>query len=221
MDDPTQTSLADMRVNYAAGTLSLEELAEDPFLQFKHWMSQAHEFGVPEPNAMTLSTLGVDQIPSSRTVLLKGLDDRGFSFFTNYNSRKAREIEAHPAASLLFLWKELERQVIVRGRVEVVAEKESETYFKTRPYDSRIGAWASEQSTPIPNREWLEERFKGMRIRFPDDGTEDCVPLPDFWGGYRVLPMSLEFWQGGAGRLHDRFIYSRDGAGWKIERLSP
>lgn len=219
---PDDSSIADMRENYQLRSLRRTELTVDPFVQFHSWLTDARDAGIRDANAMTLATLGVDNIPSSRTVLLKDLDPRGFTFFTNYKSRKAIEIEAHIGAALTFLWKELERQVNVRGRVELVSMGESEAYFNTRPYDSRIGAHASLQSEVIANREWLEARDQEMREKFPDDGSEECVPIPDNWGGYRVLPVSIEFWQGGPGRLHDRFIYTKDHTGvWSIDRLSP
>lgn len=222
MPDKTDTAIADMREEYRPETLAKKDLSPDPFTQFHEWFNEARSAAIKEPNAMTLSTLGKDQIPSSRTVLLKDLDSRGFTFFTNYGSRKGQEIEAHPGASLLFLWKEQSRQIIVRGRVEKVSPDESEKYFNSRPYDSRIGAWASEQSSIIPNREWLVARDKEFRERYPDSGADDCVPIPDFWGGYRVLPASIEFWQGGPGRLHDRFVYTQTPSGdWGVDRLSP
>lgn len=225
MSEPDEPSIAEMRESYELRTLRRKELAENPFDQFHAWFQEARDQQLTEANAMTLGTLGLDNIPTTRTVLLKDLDQRGFTFFTNYQSRKAREIVAHPAASLTFLWKELERQVIVRGRVEKVSIGESETYFNSRPYDSRIGAWASMQSETIENRDWLIQRDSEIRQKYPDTGKPDCVPIPDFWGGYRVLPLSIEFWQGGPGRLHDRFEYSRaevnDGSDWKVIRLSP
>lgn len=222
MSDKAEPSIAGMREDYQNEPLRRKDLAETPFEQFHSWFTKAREAGIREPNAMTLSTIGLDQIPTSRTVLLKDLDQRGFTFFTNYQSRKGLEIDAHPGASLLFLWKEQARQIIVRGRVEKVSLDESEAYFQSRPYDSRIGAWASEQSTMIPNREWLVERNQMFCERYPETDQPDCVPIPEFWGGYRVLPSSMEFWQGGHGRLHDRFVYTKtDQGNWKIERLSP
>ena len=214
--------MANMRESYGASALHRSDLHADPFEQFHAWFREACESQIPEPNAMSLSTPGLDGIPTSRTVLLKDLDQRGFTFFTSYESRKAKEIEAHPGASLLFLWKELQRQVHVKGRVEKVSLDISESYFYSRPYESRIGAWASIQSLVIPDRGWLEEREKQIRSRFPNTGEPGCVPIPDTWGGYRVLPASIEFWQGGPARLHDRFVYSKSDSGeWIIERWSP
>jgi len=222
LEEEEATPIADLRESYEKRTLRRTDLVDDPFAQFHYWFEEAREANVQEPNAMSLATLGLDNIPTVRTVLLKDLDPRGFTFFTNYESRKAKEILATPAASLVFLWKELERQVIIRGRVERVSLGESENYFNSRPYESRIGAWASSQSSKLKNREALELRDREVRERFPDTGDEYCVPIPDYWGGYRVLPVSIEFWQGGPGRLHDRFEYERDHQGaWQITRLSP
>lgn len=222
MEDKAEPKFAELREDYINPPMRKSDVNPDPFQQFKKWFTEARDSGIREPNAMTLSTLGLDQVPSSRTVLLKDLDQRGFSFFTNYNSRKAKEIEAHPLASLLFLWKEQSRQVVVRGRVEKTSRAESQIYFQARPYDSRIGAWASDQSAVIPGRDWLIEKDREYRQQFPDKGTPDCVPVPDFWGGYRLLPASFEFWQGGKGRLHDRLIYKGGAENvWAIERWSP
>jgi pyridoxamine 5'-phosphate oxidase len=222
MADKVDSSIAGMRADYQGEALRRKNLDPNPFIQFHIWFEEARQAGILEPNAMILSTMGLDLIPSSRTVLLKELDKRGFTFFTNYTSRKAREIFVQPVAGLLFLWKEQARQVAIRGQVEQVSREESQVYFNSRPYASRIGAWVSEQSQAIPNREWLETRDQEMRGRFPDTGTDHCVPIPEFWGGYRVLPSSIEFWQGATGRLHDRFVYTHDHQNhWKIERLSP
>ena len=218
-------SISHMRENYAAGTLRRDDLALDPFEQFSKWFNEAVEAKIREPNAMTLATIGLDGIPTARTLLLKGVEaGDGLSFFTNYESRKGAELADNPRASLLFFWKELERQVQIRGRVEKVSREISEAYFFSRPYASRIGAWVSEQSTELPNREWLETRDTEFLARFPDTGKPDDVPLPPYWGGYQVLPDSLEFWQGQPNRLHDRFIYEKvDDAPseWSIRRLSP
>lgn len=210
-----------MREEYHAGSLGREDLNDDPFVQFRLWFQNARDAGLREVNAMTLSTIGENGAPMARTVLLKDCDDTGFTFFTNYESRKARELAANPSASLLFFWREMERQVQILGKVEKVSREESGAYFCSRPYNSRIGAWASEQSRTIPDREWLNERIRSFSEKFPDTGKPDCVPLPDFWGGYRLLPESFEFWQGQPGRNHDRFVYSKAEALWQIERWSP
>ncbi|MGH7536824.1 MAG: pyridoxamine 5'-phosphate oxidase, partial [Gemmatimonadales bacterium] len=172
---------------------------------------------VPEPNAMTLATATADGAPSARIVLLKGFDRRGFVFFTDYRSRKAAELAANPRAALVFHWEELERQVRITGRVERVTHQESEAYFLTRPMGSRLGAWVSHQSQVIPGREVLEDGLRAMGERFADGQ----VPLPPHWGGYRLAPDSIEFWQGRANRLHDRIRSGREGVGWRLERLAP
>jgi pyridoxamine 5'-phosphate oxidase len=213
-----KTPLADLRKEYTLAGLRRANLDPDPLAQFKKWLQQAVDADVPEPSAMTLSTVDGDGQPSSRIVLLKGLDERGFSFFTNYESRKARELAANPRASLLFLWKELERQVAIRGRVSKLSAEESETYFKMRPRGSRLGAWASHQSQVIASRDVLDEKLRQLEQKYP--GEE--VPRPPHWGGYVLAPAEIEFWQGRPNRLHDRFRYARQADGrWKLERLSP
>ncbi|MEX2580323.1 MAG: pyridoxamine 5'-phosphate oxidase [Verrucomicrobiales bacterium] len=223
MTDSVSKSIADLRREYRAGRLSREDLEASPFVQFQNWFAEAAHSGIREANAMTLSTVGLDGGPSSRTLLMKDFDENGVAFFTSYTSRKAMELDANPAVSLLFFWKELERQVHVRGRAVKTSRNESRAYFFSRPYDSRIGAWASKQSDVIPARDWLEKRVAKYTALYPDTGEEDCVPLPDFWGGYRIVPRTIEFWQGQPGRNHDRFVYARSGdAGeWNIQRLSP
>ena len=218
------SKIADMRENYTAGTLRRSDLSEDPYMQFSNWFNDAVAAKIRDPNAMILSTIGSDGIPTARTILLKQLDSRtGFGFFTNYESRKGKELAANPVASGIFLWKELERQVHFKGNVEKLSKEESEAYFFSRPYASRIGAWVSRQSRFIENREWLVQRDDKFRKRFPDTGEADSVPLPEFWGGYRLIPSSFEFWQGQPGRLHDRFSYEKadDTPNWSIRRLSP
>jgi len=211
-----------MREEYGAGQLRRSDLAADPVTQFESWFAEAREAGIREANAMILSTVGDDDIPSSRTVLLKEVDRGGFTFFTNYESKKGRELERRPVAALLFHWKELERQVKIRGRVEKIDRADSQRYYFSRPYESRIGAWASRQSEEIPDRTSLEQRMQEFRDLYPDTGSDDCVPLPDFWGGYRVLPDSVEFWQGQPARTHDRFLFRRQEEGtWSVARLSP
>ena len=193
------------------------DLAADPIVQFGRWFKEAEAAELIEPSAMTLATAAADGRPSARMVLLKGFDQRGFVFYTNYGSRKAGELGANAAAALVFWWPPLERQVRVEGRVERVSREESEAYFRTRPLGSRLGAWASAQSEVIPGRAVLEERLERLSARYADGD----VPLPPFWGGYRVRPDTIEFWQHQPNRLHDRLRYRRDGGAWVIERLSP
>ena len=213
-------SLADLRMEYRQSSLRRNEVAADPYAQFRGWFADAQRSGIVEPNAMTLSTVDVATgQPSSRIVLLKGLDELGFTFFTNYASRKGRELAAQPRAALGFFWKELERQVNVRGVVELVSREESGAYFQSRPRTSQLGAHASAQSTAITGRAWLEDQFEALNRQYPE-GT--CIPLPCTWGGYRMIPDDIEFWQGRPSRLHDRICYSRQSGGdWRIDRLSP
>ena len=211
--------LSDFRKEYSERGLTRADLAADPVAEFRKWFGHATELGLAEPNAMTLATVDETGMPFQRTVLLKYFDGDGFVFFTNYESRKSRQIAANPRVSLLFPWVSLERQVIVQGRAEKTTTAESLKYFMSRPRDSRIGAWVSSQSEVITSRKFLLQKLSEIRRKFHDGE----VPLPSFWGGYRVVPETIEFWQGGPARLHDRFLYSRDGGGgeWKIERLSP
>lgn len=194
------------------------DLDPDPVAQFRTWFEQALAAGLPEPNAMTVATAMADGTPSARVVLLKAFDARGFTFFTNYRSRKGRELDANPRAALVFFWAALERQVRIAGRVERTSRAESEEYFRTRPLGSRLGAWASAQSEVLSGRDELERRLAAMERQFA--GQE--IPLPPQWGGFRVVPESIEFWQGRPNRLHDRFRYTRqpDG-GWHVARLAP
>lgn len=205
----------DLRIDYGRDSLDIKDLAADPIQQFAVWFAQA-QANVTEPNAMTLATADASGTPSARIVLLKGFDERGFCFFTNYESRKGRELDANPQAALCIYWQPLERQVRVEGSVERVSREESEAYFRTRPVSAQVGAWASKQSSVIPSRQELEQRDAELTRQFGEH-----VPLPDFWGGYRVVPKAVEFWQGRPSRLHDRFRYTREGNAWKIGRLSP
>ncbi|MFD9126442.1 pyridoxamine 5'-phosphate oxidase [Kitasatospora sp. NPDC059571] len=210
-----------MRKHYQHEGLAEGDLAADPVEQFTRWFHEADEAGVTEPNAMVLSTADAAGRPSARTVLLKGYDRRGFVFYTNYGSRKGAELAVNPQASLLFPWIALARQVVVCGRVEKVGRDETAAYFRTRPHGSQLGAWASEQSSPVAGREILERRYAELAARYPEG---EGVPVPPFWGGYRVVPETVEFWQGRENRLHDRLVYLAADGGegdWRVERLCP
>ncbi len=207
-----------LRVEYTRATLLESEADPDPFRQFLGWFDDALASGVPEPNAMTLATADEHGRPSARIVLLKGFDERGFAFFTNYESRKGHEMKVNPFASLVFFWPELERQVRIDGRVERVSDAESDAYFHSRPAGARLGAWASEQSTVVPDRSLLEARLRELEQKHPDGE----IPRPPHWGGFRVVPDMIEFWQGRPNRLHDRLCYRlQPDGGWRFVRLAP
>jgi pyridoxamine 5'-phosphate oxidase len=209
--------VAALREEYTRTGLAEADVAPDPVVQFRTWFRDALAADLHEPNAMILATATADGKPSARTVLVKGYDERGFVFYTNFEGRKARELETNPQCALLFYWGELERQVRIEGRASRVSGEESDAYFTSRPRGSRLGAWASEQSRPVQGRSVLEERVRALEAKY--EGRE--IPRPPFWGGYRVEPDTIEFWQGRENRLHDRLVYLRNEGGWKIVRLQP
>ncbi|MFI5545226.1 pyridoxamine 5'-phosphate oxidase [Streptomyces sp. NPDC051815] len=209
---------AQMRKQYRSEIVHAESLAEDPMEQFARWFQQAADSHLFEPNAMVVSTATPDGRPSSRTVLLKQFDGRGFVFFTNYGSRKGRELAANPHVALLFPWHPIARQVIVTGTAARIGRDETAAYFRSRPHGSQLGAWASEQSTVIGSRAELDRRYAELEERHPEG---EQVPVPPEWGGYRVVPEAVEFWQGHENRLHDRLRYVLDGGAWRLERLAP
>lgn len=210
------TDLASIRTEYRKARLEKSDLPADPIAAFQKWFADAERAEVPDATAMTLASVGADGTPSARIVLLKGLDGRGFTFFTDFRSRKGKDLDAHPRACLLFYWHALERQVRITGDVTQIEAAEAADYYQARPLGSRHGAWASEQSSVIPDRAWLEQRVAAAAKQYGDD-----PPLPPHWGGYRVLPDEMEFWQGRESRLHDRLRYRKDEIGWVVERLSP
>lgn len=209
--------LQEMRTEYRKATLDEKSVPADPFILFETWFSQAVETEIKDPNTMILATSSKENIPNIRAVLLKIFDEKGFVFFTNYNSIKAKEIEENPHVALEFIWLDLERQVRVIGTCEKISTAESMSYFMKRSRGSQIGAWVSEQSSVISSRKILQMQIEKMKEKF----SKGTVPLPDFWGGYRVIPSQIEFWQGRESRLHDRIRYSKDNHVWKIERLAP
>lgn len=210
--------IADIRRDYKLQSLQEKDVADQPIAQFDRWWKDAIESELDEVNAMTLATADATGAPSARIVLLKGYDERGFVFFTNYNSKKGQDIAANPRVSLVFFWKELERQVNISGSIEKVSVAESDAYFQSRPVGSRIGAWCSPQSTVIADRQILEDNIAKYQAQFGDGP----IPKPDHWGGYLVQPQSVEFWQGRSSRLHDRIKYRKNDQGlWIIERLAP
>ena len=212
--------VSEHRKNYILGTLDTPDLTSDPLVLFEIWMANALESEISEPTAMTLATVNAEGKPSARIVLLKGVSTEGFEFYTNYQSRKAKEMDQVPYVSLVFLWKELERQVRIEGRVEKVSFEKSQTYFQSRPRGSQIGAWASPQSEVIPDRQVLEDASASVSEKFEN---VDPLPCPEHWGGYLVIPDAIEFWQGRSDRLHDRFRYTRNEkeANWSVDRLAP
>lgn len=210
--------LSDLRQSYTKGSFSEDDLLASPFEQFEKWFREAQDCDLEEPNAMCLATADATGLPSTRIVLLKDFSEKGLSFFTNYESRKASQLEANPQAAANFLWLPLQRQVNVIGRVERLSKAESLKYFLSRPFSSQLGAWASPQSSVVTSRSILEAKFDQMKRKFSDGK----VPLPDHWGGYRIVPQSFEFWQGRSSRLHDRFIFRLNADGvWTTERLAP
>ncbi|TVQ85871.1 MAG: pyridoxamine 5'-phosphate oxidase [Bacteroidetes bacterium] len=211
--------LHDFRKDYTRGGLNINDSSSDPFEQFNLWFKQAVAGGLNEPNAMIMSTATLKGKVSARTVLLKEVDQQGFIFYTNYNSQKASDLKENPYASLVFLWLELERQVRIEGKVEKISEVDSDTYFSSRPRESQLGAWASEQSKEIPSREVIIENYARLEKQY--EGKS--IPRPPFWGGYRLIPARIEFWQGRSSRLHDRILFHRNNTDdkWEKVRLSP
>ncbi len=209
--------ISNFRREYLKGGLLRNSLDPDPIQQFGNWLEQARNTNIADPTAMILATAGADGQPSQRTVLLKYFDADGFVFFTNYGSRKAHEISDNSKVNLLFVWLELERQISISGTASKISTADSARYFMSRPRDSQVAAWVSSQSHPLSSRQFLMQKFHEMKTKF----GEGKVPLPSFWGGYRVAPRSIEFWQGRKNRLHDRFLYTPEAGGWKIERLAP
>ncbi|MCB0705436.1 MAG: pyridoxamine 5'-phosphate oxidase [Saprospiraceae bacterium] len=219
MQKITSEQLRQLREDYQAEQLNLSGVPENPMVLFDHWMAEALLAGLPEPNAMTLATCGQDGWPSARVVLLKGVDEKGFQFFTNYESDKGRELEANPKAALTFVWLELQRQVRIRGKVEKLPAHLSTAYFQSRPRASQLGAWASPQSRVIPDRSILDDNLRAMESRFQN---ENPLPCPPHWGGFLVVPDQIEFWQGRSSRLHDRIKFTcLPDKSWQIQRLAP
>jgi len=210
--------IANLREDYRAKTLEIEDVAKNPIQQFKVWFNEALESAIKEPNAMTLATIGLDDRPSARIVLLKGFDKQGFVFYTNYDSQKGKELAHNPNVALVFLWKELERQVRIEGHAKKISDKRSAEYFKSRPKGSQIGAWASAQSETLTNRKELEDSYAQLEKQYTN---QLALPRPPHWGGYFIVPTRMEFWQGRSSRLHDRINYTLQGEQWSLERLAP
>ena len=215
--NPPSLDVAALREEYSRRHLRRRDLDPDPFAQFNRWLAEAVASGLKDPNAMSLATVNSAGQPSARIVLLKGVAPSGFLFFTNYTSRKAADLASNPRAGLNLFWPELERQVAIEGAVQKASRDEAATYFHSRPLGSQLGAWASHQSQPVPSRDILESKLDAVTSQY--SGRE--VPLPDFWGGYWLAPTSIEFWQGGPSRIHDRLRYTREPTTWRIDRLSP
>lgn len=211
------SKIAQLRQEYSAEPLTKESVDKNPFQQFENWFNEALKAEILEPNAMTLATASKDGLPSARTVLLKHFDDKGFTFFTNYGSTKAKELEENPNAALLFAWLPLQRQIKIQGRAEKISTADSLKYFMSRPEGSQLGAWVSEQSSVISSRSLLANKLEEMKQKFKNKE----IPLPSFWGGYKVIPTKIEFWQGQPSRLHDRIQFKLVDGDWKIERLAP
>lgn len=212
-------SISDLRQSYDnAPSFDVGDLEDSPFNQFHKWFKEAVDADIMEPNAMTLATIDIDGRPDARMVLLKDADERGFTFYTNYESAKARQLGSHAEATLVFYWDKLYRQVRIRGAVTKVGRDEAEAYWQTRPVKSQLGAIASNQSRTIKDRQQLEDAFKAA---LDEHGLDNPIPLPNDWGGYRVIPSAIEFWQGQQSRLHDRLVYMRDAEGWQVKRLAP
>ena len=209
--------ISELRVSYKKAKLSIDDLDSDPIDQFKKWLQNAIDAEIIEPTAMTLATVNESGQPSLRNVLLKGISNKGFVFYTNYESRKGSEINSNNRVSVNFLWKELERQVTINGYAEKISKNDSEKYFRTRPKGHQISAWASTQSSQIPHREWMQEREREMLSKF----SKIEVPYPEFWGGFNISPIEIEFWQGRENRMHDRIQYVNNNEGWTKSRLSP
>ena len=208
-------NIKDVRIDYRNSELDIQDLSDEPILLFQKWLSEVVNLSI-DANAFVLSTVNPEGIPSSRVLLLKDVSENGFSFFTNYSSRKSKEIENNPNVCMNFFWKNFERQVRVTGIISKLSDQESEEYFNSRPYESKIGAWCSPQSKVIESRDVLENKFEELKKKYPNE-----VPRPQNWGGYTISPTQIEFWQGRASRLHDRFLYSKEGENWRIERLAP